>query len=316
MSLKLTNNGVSKLASSLGPDDTSLAVLPGDGSKFPALAAGDWFPATIIKSDAFSEIVKVTGRSGDTFTIVRGFESTAVLTFSPGDRVELRSTAFSLQNTSDVTPASANLDRTINLRSLYQILDLLEPVGTVKYWDSDDPPPPGYFVCNGQNGTPDWRDRFIVGAGASYARRATGGANTVTLGPEHMPVHSHGVRDPGHAHGVADPGHNHYVNDPGHNHNNGIFSRLLRPPYPGSITGSDTAGSGSEQAVGGGDSADIVPSGTGIWLNGSGTGISIYGSGTGIWLDNAGGGQTHENRPPYVAIPIIRKMVTAISTLG
>ncbi|WP_175895657.1 tail fiber protein [Burkholderia cepacia] len=35
------------------------------------------------------------------------------------------------------------------------------------------------------------------------------------------------------------------------------FTRLLKPPYVGSITGSDTEGSGSEQAVGGGDSADI-----------------------------------------------------------
>ncbi|PTB19553.1 hypothetical protein C9I57_17895 [Trinickia symbiotica] len=46
-----------------------------------------------------------------------------------------------------------------------------------------------------------------------------------------------------------------------HNHNNGAFSRLLRPPYGGSLTGSDAAGSGSEQAVGPGDSADIVGAG-------------------------------------------------------
>lgn len=316
MGLKLTNNAVSKLASSLAADNTTVAVLPGDGVKFPALAAGDWFPATLIKVDGSSEIVKVTARAIDSFTIVRAQEGTAALDFNAGDRFELRITAFAAQNTSDITPALANLDRTVNLRSLYQILDLLEPVGTVKYWDSDEPPPPGYFVCNGQNGTPDWRDRFIVGAGGSYARRATGGANTVTLGAEHMPPHSHNVRDPGHNHALHDPGHNHYVNDPGHNHNNGIFSRLLRPPYPGSLTGSDQAGSGSEQAVGAGDSADIAPSGTGIWLNASGTGMWIDGAGTGIWLDNAGGGQAHENRPPYVALPIIRKMVTALSTLG
>lgn len=37
------------------------------------------------------------------------------------------------------------------------------------------------------------------------------------------------------------------------------FTRLLRPPYVGSITGSDTTNSGEEQAVGGGDSADIRP---------------------------------------------------------
>ncbi len=37
------------------------------------------------------------------------------------------------------------------------------------------------------------------------------------------------------------------------------FTRLLKPPYVGSLTGSDTDGSGDEQAVGGGDSADILP---------------------------------------------------------
>ncbi|WP_396331005.1 hypothetical protein [Burkholderia anthina] len=37
------------------------------------------------------------------------------------------------------------------------------------------------------------------------------------------------------------------------------FTRLLKPPYEGSITGSDTTNSGSEQAVGPGDSADIIP---------------------------------------------------------
>jgi microcystin-dependent protein len=46
-----------------------------------------------------------------------------------------------------------------------------------------------------------------------------------------------------------------------HNHNNGAYSRLLRPPYGGSLTGSDQAGGGAEQAVGVGDSADIVASG-------------------------------------------------------
>ncbi|KVN83419.1 hypothetical protein [Burkholderia ubonensis] len=46
-----------------------------------------------------------------------------------------------------------------------------------------------------------------------------------------------------------------------HNHNNGGYTRLLRPPYGGSLTGSDYTGSGSEQAVGPGDSQDIVPVG-------------------------------------------------------
>lgn len=38
--------------------------------------------------------------------------------------------------------------------------------------------PTGWALCNGSNGTPDLRDRFIVGAGSSYAVGATGGTAT------------------------------------------------------------------------------------------------------------------------------------------
>ncbi|MEZ2226422.1 MAG: hypothetical protein ACBR50_09165 [Microcoleus sp.] len=51
--------------------------------------------------------------------------------------------------------------------------------------------PTGWALCNGQNGTPDLRDRFIVGAGNSYAVGATGGSNNVTLTIQQMPAHSH-----------------------------------------------------------------------------------------------------------------------------
>ena len=36
--------------------------------------------------------------------------------------------------------------------------------------------PSGWFLCDGNNGTPNLRDRFIVGAGSSYAVGATGGS--------------------------------------------------------------------------------------------------------------------------------------------
>ena len=35
--------------------------------------------------------------------------------------------------------------------------------------------PAGYVLCNGANGTPDLRDRFIVGSGNSYSVGSTGG---------------------------------------------------------------------------------------------------------------------------------------------
>lgn len=38
--------------------------------------------------------------------------------------------------------------------------------------------PDGWYLCDGTNGTPDLRNRFVVGAGDSYAVGATGGANS------------------------------------------------------------------------------------------------------------------------------------------
>ena len=36
--------------------------------------------------------------------------------------------------------------------------------------------PAGYVLCDGTNGTPDMRDRFVVGAGSTYAVGDSGGS--------------------------------------------------------------------------------------------------------------------------------------------
>ena len=41
--------------------------------------------------------------------------------------------------------------------------------------------PSGWYLCDGNNGTPDLRDRFIVGAGSTYSVGDTGGSATVTV---------------------------------------------------------------------------------------------------------------------------------------
>ena len=41
--------------------------------------------------------------------------------------------------------------------------------------------PTGFVICDGNNGTPDLRDRFIIGAGNSYAVDATGGSKDAVL---------------------------------------------------------------------------------------------------------------------------------------
>jgi hypothetical protein len=57
--------------------------------------------------------------------------------------------------------------------------------------------PSGFALCDGTSGTPDLRDKFIVGAGSTYAVDATGGSADATL-PTH--THTNTVTDPGHFH--------------------------------------------------------------------------------------------------------------------
>ena len=68
------------------------------------------------------------------------------------------------------------------------------PSSVILLWyGSVDSIPEGWQLCNGTNGTPDLRDRFIVGAGNSYSVGNTGGADTVTLSVDQIPSHTHNV---------------------------------------------------------------------------------------------------------------------------
>ena len=66
------------------------------------------------------------------------------------------------------------------------------PAGTILPWYGQlANMPSGFALCNGSNGTPDLRDRFIVGAGSTYALGATGGADTVKLTGTQIGDHYH-----------------------------------------------------------------------------------------------------------------------------
>lgn len=55
---------------------------------------------------------------------------------------------------------------------------LIPPGGIILWSGSVASIPSGWALCNGSNGTPNLQDRFIVGAGSTYAVAATGGATT------------------------------------------------------------------------------------------------------------------------------------------
>lgn len=81
------------------------------------------------------------------------------------------------------------------------------PSGVIAMWSGTVATiPDGWLLCNGSNGTPDLRSRFIVGAGADggthtagtggigsgyYAPGAAGGEDKHTLTVAEMPSHSH-----------------------------------------------------------------------------------------------------------------------------
>lgn len=70
------------------------------------------------------------------------------------------------------------------------------PSGTIVMWSGIITNiPSGWALCDGRNGTPDLRDRFIVGAGRSYPLKEQGGLDFVELKIDHMPMHSHVYRD-------------------------------------------------------------------------------------------------------------------------
>ena len=68
------------------------------------------------------------------------------------------------------------------------------PSGVIVMWSGEaNNVPSGWALCNGENGTPDLRDRFVVGAGRNYSRGETGGADKVALTIAEMPSHTHDV---------------------------------------------------------------------------------------------------------------------------
>jgi hypothetical protein len=80
------------------------------------------------------------------------------------------------------------------------------PSGGIILWSgSIGSIPAGYVLCNGNNSTPDLRDRFIVGAGSTYAVDATGGSADATL-PTHTHTATSVVTDPSHQHSVPQGG--------------------------------------------------------------------------------------------------------------
>ena len=148
----------------------------------------------------------------------------------------------------------------------------LVPAGVILLWSGSIASiPSGWNLCDGTNGTPDLRNRFVVAAGDTYAVGATGGADSVTLTTDQMPAHTHtGTTnsDGNHSHTAAirDAWQNNTVN------NNGSGGMYVGQNNTNTYTTS-TAGAHTHSFT----------------------------------TASTGGGASHENRPPYYALAYIMK---------
>ena len=100
MAIKHTNLAFSTVATAPSPttSGTSLVVASGHGARFPSLSAGDTFrcvvcPTSTKPSVSNAEIIYITARSTDTFTITRGEEGTTPRDIQVGDDIFLTPTA-------------------------------------------------------------------------------------------------------------------------------------------------------------------------------------------------------------------------------
>lgn len=110
MGQKFANNAKGVLNAGIASGDLSLTLQAGQGALFPTLGVGDYFYCTLVKkSTNAKEYIKVTARSGDTFTIERAKDGSTAIAFLVGDLVELRlirQSLLDIWNTPTITGGS------------------------------------------------------------------------------------------------------------------------------------------------------------------------------------------------------------------
>ena len=165
--------------------------------------------------------------------------------------------------------------------------------------------PSGFVLCDGNNSTPDLRNRFIVGAGSSYNPGNTGGAANVTLSTAQIPSHSHSTNN--HTHSFDAGNHTHSFSGSGSSsHSHSFNYQLGSPPYHSNatmVTRNPMKRSNTEfsQNTGNATVSLTVSGNTGNGAVSGNTGNANPST------NNTGSGNDHENRPPYYALCYIMK---------
>ncbi len=176
------------------------------------------------------------------------------------------------------------------------IADHLVPKGVINMWSGSlSDIPYGWALCDGTNGTPDLRGRFIVGYNPNdtdyNAIGKTGGAKLVTLTTSQMPPHDHG----GKLTTTSNGNHVHSVDDYYFSESNSQFKGVDGKYDLGQKN--ETIGSNSTDY----DNRYLYYKTHYTLSNGT--------HNHSVTLTSQGDNKPHENRPPYYTLAYIMKII-------
>lgn len=237
MTQRFSNNARSRLVGALSNSATSFTIEADTADLFPVantvnwLTPLNWFKATIQNSLGQVEIVRVGVRtlgSGVLSNVQRAQDGTSAIAFDAGSIVGIRITAQDIEdalagNLDQLQvdgpavvdgPTTLNGPATIDGKLTHNGIDVRPvPVRGIIMWSGTiDEIEAGWQLCDGTNGTPDLRDKFVIGAradNAGAARTEVTGAPTQTGGSKDAVVvtHNHtgttGNESQGHTHPIT-----------------------------------------------------------------------------------------------------------------
>jgi hypothetical protein len=156
-----------------------------------------------IKSSNFA--AKDTLPSGDAARIVKGTEIDVefnAIASAVASKSDSNSPSFTGTPTAPTAVAGTNTTQLATTAFALNAAKEAFPIGGIIIWSGSIAAIPATWqLCDGTNGTPNLRDRFIVGAGSTYAVNATGGsANAVVAEHTHTFSGTTGNDSPDHTH--------------------------------------------------------------------------------------------------------------------
>ena len=160
--IKDTDNKIQDTMNDLADFVNSSGAYTGQGLMFDYVDKANNQTITGVKTFSNGLIGNVTGNV------------TGTVSGNSGTATKL-ATARTITLAGDVT-GSVSFDGSANIQITTSLAIAPIPTGCIVMWSGSIAAiPSGWLLCNGTSGTPDLRDRFVIGAGSNYVVNAIGG---------------------------------------------------------------------------------------------------------------------------------------------